>query len=315
VDNNYKAAYERQKLAREKAENQLENISRELYDSNNALKEAYITLKNQKSQLLHQEKLASIGQLSAGIAHEINNPAGFIKSNLASLQNYSVDVINLIKAYQKLVKIIDYAEDIADALSIIAEKEAECDIEYLMDDIPNLIKESIDGANRITKIVNGLKTFSRVDSDTKEPVDVNECIQNTIKLVNNEIKYKAKLLVDLTNIPVIMGYPGGLSQVILNLLVNASQAIAGFGEISITTRVEKKEIIIRVKDNGVGIAKDKIDKIFDPFFTTKGVGLGTGLGLSISAGIIEQHHGRMSVESEEGSGACFTIVLPVIDLP
>lgn len=312
MENNYKPAYERQKLAREKAENQLENISRELYDSNNELTKAYKKLKNQKSQLLHQEKLASIGQLSAGIAHEINNPAGFIKSNLTSLQNYYSDISKLIRSYQKLIEKTSADKE---EIKNIHALEKSLDIEYLMEDIPNLINESIGGANRITKIVNGLKTFSRVDSDKKEIIDINECINNTIKLVQNEIKYKAELLIELTEIPLTMGYPGALSQVILNLLVNASQAIEKFGEILISTQQEQKNIVIKVKDNATGIPENKINKIFDPFFTTKKVGEGTGLGLSISTGIIKQHQGHIDVESTIGQGTCFTITIPVIDLP
>ena len=312
MDNNYKAAYERQKLARERAENQLESISRELYDSNKSLKKAYEKLRDQKSQLLHQEKLASIGQLSAGIAHEINNPAGFIKSNLTSLQHYVTDISALVLAYQQLAQQVQQSEPVSDKLEEISRLEASCDIAYLLEDTPNLVNESIDGADRIAKIVNGLKTFSRVDSDKKELIDVNECITNTIKLVRNEIKYKAELIIELSDIPHTMGYPGALSQVILNLLVNASQAMVAFGQISLATQCINNEIIISVKDNGSGIDKEKLERIFDPFFTTKEVGLGTGLGLAISSGIIKKHNGNIEVESEAGKGTCFLVTIPVI---
>lgn len=315
-NNNYKAAYERQKLAREKAENQLENISRELYDSNLALQSTYEKLKNQKAQLMHQEKLASIGQLSAGIAHEINNPAGFIKSNLTSLNKYLIDLFGLMRLYQELIKYLSpsMSEPAAGMLKKITDAEEDCDLEYLLEDTPNLVNESIDGAGRIEKIVNGLKIFSRIDSDEKEILDVNQCIENTIKLVQNEVKYKAELIVNLEEIPKTMGYPGSLSQVILNMLVNGSQAIEGFGEITVSTQREDQWIVIRIQDNGVGISEEKMGKIFDPFFTTKEVGVGTGLGLSISAGIIKQHNGSIDVDSEVGKGTCFILRIPIISL-
>ncbi|EGG95275.1 PAS/PAC sensor signal transduction histidine kinase [gamma proteobacterium IMCC1989] len=330
--NNYKAAYERQKIARARAENQLENISRELYGSNKALQKSYEKLKNQKSQLLHQEKLASIGQLSAGIAHEINNPSGFIKSNLTTLEHYTADIFQVMAAYQSFVEKIEadinnaqhenLKDDLRDSLREtlmnslteirIAEKKA--DIEYLLEDIPNLINESIDGANRITKIVDGLKVFSRIDSDYKEILDVNETIENTLKLVQNEIKYTAELSIDYGELPKTMGYPGSLSQVILNILVNASQAVEENGRINLSTTLEKNWILISIKDNGVGISEDAINKIFDPFFTTKPVGLGTGLGLSISSGIMKQHGGQIEVDSKVGKGTLFTLHIPVVDI-
>jgi two-component system NtrC family sensor kinase len=319
-NNNYQAAYERQKLARERAENLLETISRDLYDSNNALKKVYQELKNQKAQLLHQEKLASIGQLSAGIAHEINNPAGFIKSNLTSLQHYASDLFEVVAAYKNLIDGLEantattLPDTLSESLTAIRAAEETADLEYLLEDIPNLINEAMDGANRITKIVNGLKVFSRIDSDEKEMLNVNECIENTIKLVQNEIKYKAELVIHYGEIPQTMGYPGGLSQVVLNMLVNASQAIEEFGEIDLRTGLENNWITIRIQDNGSGVSEEKINRIFDPFFTTKAVGVGTGLGLSISSGIIKQHNGKIEVESEIGKGTCFTLFIPVVEL-
>jgi two-component system, NtrC family, sensor kinase len=322
--NNYKAAYERQKIARAHAENQLENISRELYESNEALQKSYEKLKNQKSQLLHQEKLASIGQLSAGIAHEINNPSGFIKSNLSTLQYYTTDIFNTVAAYRSLIDNIEaninsepsdkLRNTLINQLDKVRITEKTTDIEYLLEDIPNLINESIEGANRITKIVDGLKVFSRIDSDYKEILDVNECIENTLKLVQNEIKYTAELSIKYGELPKTMGYPGSLSQVILNILVNASQAVEEHGEISLHTTLKNNWILICIQDNGVGIPEDTINKIFDPFFTTKPVGLGTGLGLSISSGIMKQHGGQIEVDSIIGEGTRFILYIPVIEI-
>lgn len=314
-DTNYRAAYERQKLARERAEMLLETRSRDLYTSKMELEEAYQQLKNQQAQLLHQEKLASIGQLAAGIAHEINNPVGFIKSNLASLEQYTANIFEIISLYKSLFSSLNTDKDSVQSIkSEIEGVEESYDLEYLLEDTPNLLKESLDGAERIIKIVNGLKGFSRIDSDKKEPLDVNECISNTIKLVENEIKFKANLTKDLNVVPKTMGFPGGLSQVVLNMLVNASQAIEKFGEIGIATSVNESWIKIEIKDNGQGIEKEKLAKIFDAFYTTKEIGVGTGLGLSISAGIIADHGGKVDVESELGKGSCFTISIPVLDV-
>lgn len=311
ADIDYKAAYERQKLARAKAEDALENRSRELYESKAALEDAYKKLKNQKSQMLHQEKLASIGQLSAGVAHEINNPVGFVKSNLKTLEQYTHDLINLLKLYKESIHPLLESMETEN----ITRLEDECDIDYIIEDIPELLKDSIEGTDRISDIVNELKTFARVDGDEKEKLDVNRCIDNTVKLVSNEIKYKAELIRQLSPVPITMGYPGSLSQVILNMLMNASHAIVaeqGMGEITIASSIEAQWIMITIKDNGCGMDEETINHIFDPFYTTKEVGVGTGLGLSISSGIVKKHGGTIEVASEVGAGTCFTIRLPVI---
>ena len=164
---------------------------------------------------------------------------------------------------------------------------------------------------RINGIVQGLKTFARRDSDEKETLDVNACIENTVKLVQTEIKYKAELSLDLGDIPQTRGYPGSLSQVILNMLVNASQAMTAFGQINVQTRRAQEWIVIVIEDNGAGMDEATCNKIFDPFFTTKDVGVGTGLGLSISLGIIKKHGGSITLDSEPGIGTTFTISLPI----
>lgn len=310
----YKAAYERQKKAREEAELILETRSRELYDLNKNLEEAYEQLKNQQAQILHQEKLASIGQLAAGIAHEINNPVGFIKSNLASLKSYMLKVFEILSMYKLMhgkMNVHDKSE-VEQFLCDIEAIEENYDLDYLLGDTPSLIEESLEGAERIVKIINGLKIFSRIDSDKKEVMDVNECINGTLKLVENEIKFKAELHKSLGDIPLTMGYPGGFSQVIMNLLVNASHAINDFGKIVISTEKVESDIVIKVSDNGSGISDENMKKIFNAFFTTKEVGIGTGLGLSISAGIIEDHGGKIKVDSEEGKGTCFTLHIPIL---
>jgi len=194
----------------------------------------------------------------------------------------------------------------------IQDAQKDADLDFLIDDMQQLIDESIDGAGRIAEIVKELKLFSRPDSGNKEELNVNQCIKSTINLLKNEIKFKADLEVNLGNIPTTLGYPGSLNQVILNLIVNASHAIEDFGRIGIRTRQQENAIVIEVEDNGCGMEQDIINSIFDPFFTTKEVGVGTGLGLSISAGIIKKHEGKINVESTVGKGTCFQIVLPII---
>ncbi|WP_086933700.1 sensor histidine kinase [Agarilytica rhodophyticola] len=307
----YKAAYERQKKAREIAENNLENKSRELFESNQSLVQAYNRLKDQKAQLLHQEKLASIGQLAAGVAHEINNPTGFVKSNLRTMVSYAQSFTKIVESYEDLIN--DTSNGDTEIKSKVKKIRRKNDLDFIMEDMFDLLEESLEGTERIEDIVMGLKNFARPDQDEKQLFSLNECIESTLKLVNNEVKYKADIELDLGEIPEIEGKPGAISQVILNLVVNAADAIPEHGNIFIATAVDKKEIKMSIRDNGSGIPQDILTKIYDPFFTTKEVGKGTGLGLAISHGIIQKHGGRLTVESKEGEGTEFTIALPVTE--
>ncbi|ABD83058.1 sensor histidine kinase [Saccharophagus degradans] len=301
----YRAAYERQKKARHAADKLLEDKSRELYEASQTLSAAYNRLKKQKEQLLHQEKLASIGQLSAGVAHEINNPAAYIKSNINSLNAVRCALATCFSQLADLREkpVINY-EDITH----IVEKN---DIEFILTDMQEVIEDSLFGLEKITGIVKSLKDFSRPDTDGDRCFSVNECIQNTLKLVSSEIKYKAELITHYGDVPEIMGSSGEFSQVILNLVVNASHAISETGKININTALENNSIKITVSDTGKGMDPKLALKIFDPFFTTKEVGKGTGLGLSISHGIVKNLGGYIHVDSIEGKGTTFTITLPV----
>lgn len=305
---NYKAAYERQKIARERAEKNLEDRSRELFEASESLMLAYNRLKDQKAQIIHQEKLAAIGQLSAGVAHEINNPTGFVKSNLQTLKRYSY---NLNNAFTDINEYIQSLSEDTGASIILNEIKTKWDIEYMLDDIADIVEESSEGLLRIETIVKSLKSFARPDKDVDELYSINECIENTLKLVSNEIKYRATVNMKLEDIPNVLGKPGAMSQVLLNLFVNAADAITENGVISINTYTKDKEIFITVKDNGRGVPQHLQTKIFDPFFTTKEVGKGTGLGLSISHGIVKKHGGRMAIETAEGIGTTFSIILPI----
>lgn len=307
MDNtDYKKAYERQRLARERAEKILEDKARDLYEANKSLLDAYNRLKDQKAQLLHQEKLASIGQLAAGVAHEINNPTGFVKSNLTTLANYSKQLIDLIAQYESQLALCgDKSREKIDKL------REQHDIDFLTTDMPELIHESIDGMHRIEDIVNSLKNFARPDHSDDQSFSINDCVENTLKLVNNEVKYKADLELQLNAVPEIKGKSGALSQVILNLIVNAADAIKDHGAIRISTRANNSNVEIKIRDTGHGIPQNLITRIFDPFFTTKDVGKGTGLGLAISHSIVKSHGGSLTVTSRESEGTEFTVSLPL----
>ncbi|TQV76009.1 two-component sensor histidine kinase [Exilibacterium tricleocarpae] len=310
----YKAAYSRQKKAREKAEDLLENRSRELYDTNRSLRQAYDKLRDQKAQLLHQEKLASIGQLSAGVAHEINNPTSFVKSNLTTLKRYGASIKAVLRTYDDLLLQLEkesLTPEVSACLNATRTAAEEYDVAYIVEDIDSLIDDGIDGTERIHDIVQNLKNFARIDDKEEEQVDINACIENTLKLVSSELKYKCEVAIEFGELPPTYGFPGHLQQVFLNLFVNASQAIDDFGRIDVATCYEEEQILVMVSDTGRGMEEEIIKDIFNPFFTTKEVGVGTGLGLSISHGIIKKHGGAIEVTSTPGRGTTFVISLPV----
>ncbi len=264
-------------------------------------------LEEAKNQLLQSEKMASIGQLAAGVAHEINNPVGFIKSNFGSLQSYSQDFKQAIEKYQALFKQMDNQDLIKQAQAINDEYE----IDFIIEDIDSLISESSEGINRVEEIVKSLKHFSRVDSNEWEEASVNEGIESTLKVVAHELKYVATIEKDYGELSNIQCLPMQVNQVIMNLLINASQAIKEDGKIGIVTKQEGDYVFVKITDNGQGIEEKNLIKIFDPFFTTKPIGEGTGLGLSLSFNIIQKHKGEMTVDSEVGKGTTFTIKLPI----
>ena len=258
-------------------------------------------------QVVQSEKMASIGQLAAGVAHEINNPVGYITSNLGSLKDY----VKVIKQLHELNTQLQQQASESDVLSQIQELADTEDIDFVMDDLEDLLSESLEGADRVKEIVNELKNFARVDESEIKEADINEGIESTLKVVWNELKYKANITKNLTPLPPIQCFPGQLNQVFMNLLVNAAQAMPDFGEITISTDIKDDNIVIQISDTGQGIPKESIARIFDPFYTTKEVGKGTGLGLSITHGIIKKHNGTIDIDSEVGKGTTFTIHIPV----
>ena len=291
------------------SDEQIRVIVGELIQANNDLKELNTKLSEAQSKLMQSEKLASIGQLAAGVAHEINNPIGFIFSNFGTLEQYLQDLFQILDTYEQAEGSISDAA----ALARIRNIKAELDIEYLKEDIPNLMHESRDGIQRVRKIVQDLKDFSRVDARQEwESVDLHAGIDSTLNIVNNEIKYKADVVKHYGPLPEVQCLPSELNQVFMNLLVNAAHAItAERGTITISTGAEGPNVWVDVADNGTGIAAENLQRIFDPFFTTKPVGKGTGLGLSLSYGVVQKHGGRMEVSSELGVGTRFRVTIPI----
>lgn len=275
-----------------------------------------------QAQLLQSEKMASIGQLAAGVAHEINNPVGYVSSNLKTLTDYQQSIGQILSEYRQFIDTVsgekgsgpDRAEmDILYAR--IKEKESELDISYILEDIPGLIRESREGLDRIKKIVLDLKDFSHPGEDVLKLTDINRNLESTLNIVWNELKYKATVTKDYGELPQVNCYPQLLNQVFMNLFVNAAQAIENQGEIHIMTREIDPDVEIIVSDSGKGIAAENLSRIFDPFFTTKEVGKGTGLGLNVSYNIVKKHNGAIDVKSEPGKGATFTIRIPVAGPP
>ncbi|NVO00253.1 MAG: response regulator [Geobacteraceae bacterium] len=270
------------------------------------LTKAYDELKSTHRRLVQQEKMASIGQLAAGVAHEINNPMGFISSNLETLGKYAARLRQYMSVQDEVIKGVADPE----SLEMLAEARKRLKIDYLLDDIPALVAESNDGALRVRTIVQNLKGFSRTDMAEMELADINDCMDRAVNIAWNELKYKVNLTKNYGELPTVSCYPQQLGQVFLNFLVNAAHAIDRQGEVTITTRAEKGYVSISVADTGCGIPQGNLDRIFEPFFTTKEVGTGTGLGLAISYEIIQSHGGTIDVESEVGKGTTFTVRLP-----
>jgi len=271
------------------------------------LQQANDELKQTQSQMLHQEKMASIGQLAAGVAHEINNPMGFIASNLNSLGKYLEKFNNYIDFQDQLL--ISHLDD--EDRELMEAERKKIKVDYLLEDSRDLIDESLDGAKRVQEIVRNLKSFSRVDQADEQLTDLNECLDNTIAIAWNELKYKVVLEKEYGELPTLSCHPQQLNQVFMNLLVNGAQAIAEKGIIKIKTWHDGKMIYVAISDTGCGIPQEHLSRIFEPFFTTKEVGKGTGLGMSISYDIIHAHGGRIDVQSRVGEGSRFTLCLPV----
>ena len=266
------------------------------------LQRTYDRLASAQEQLLQSEKMASIGQLAAGVAHEINNPIGYVHSNLGTLREYVSSLLALLEHYAAQVSPDDEAS---------RQVRERLDIDFIVGDLPQLLDESREGIERVTKIVQDLKEFSHVGDETPRAVDLHKGLDSTLNIVWNDLKYKVQLEKHYGELPLVECNPSELNQVFMNLLINAGQAIAERGTITLATGVDEDQAWISVTDSGCGIPNDALQRIFDPFFTTKPIGRGTGLGLAIAYRIVAKHHGHIEVRSRPGFGSTFRVVLPV----
>jgi len=275
---------------------------------------AYENLRQSQAQLIQSEKMASLGQMVAGVAHEINTPLGYVRSNTGIMIGIVDDLNDLVdsqaKALDLIVDPMASTEEVEQAVARAMARGQE-DTQGLFGDIREMLKDSDYGLGQISELVMTLKDFSRVDRAVTDQIDINAGIDATLKIAHNHLKHRVEVVRQFGELPLIECAPSQINQVFLNLITNAAQAIEGQGEITIATESVNNEVIVHIRDNGCGMPDDVRSRIFEPFFTTKDVGKGTGLGLSIVYRIIEEHGGKISVDSELGKGTVFTIRLPV----
>jgi len=262
-------------------------------------------LEEAQNQLIQSDRMASIGQLAAGVAHEINNPVGFVNSNLGSMQRYLQDLLRLLSSYEQTE-----AEMSPATREKIASIKEDVDVNFLRSDLTELLIESLDGLKRVTRIVQDLKTFSHAEEAQRQWANLEAGLDSTVRVAWNELKYKAEVVKEFAGIPEIECFPFQLNQVFMNFLVNAAHAIAERGTITIRTGHDDENVWVEVQDTGQGIKPENLSRIFDPFFTTKPVGQGTGLGLSIAYSIVKKHQGHIEVKSTLGEGTSFKVLLP-----
>ncbi|WP_457350391.1 ATP-binding protein [Roseateles sp. P5_D6] len=286
---------------------EVRRVQRELELNYERIKQTNNRLEEAQNQLLQAEKMASIGQLAAGVAHEINNPIGFVSSNLGSLRGYVQPVFALLALLRK-TPADALPRDVREELDRV---DAAVDLSFVQEDLPQLLDESEEGLSRVKKIVQDLKDFSRVDHADWQDADLNAGLDSTLNVVMNEVKYKAEVRKDYAVLPPVHCIAAQLNQVFMNLIVNAAHAIKERGTITLTTRAEDGWVRIEIADTGSGMSEEVKRRIFEPFFTTKPVGQGTGLGLSLSFSIVQKHGGRIEVDSQPGVGTRFTVWIPL----
>ncbi|HSI49022.1 MAG TPA: PAS domain S-box protein [Ideonella sp.] len=283
-----------------RTQDELQSNFARIQETNRKLEEA-------QNQLLQSDKMASIGQLAAGVAHEINNPIGFVGSNLNSLKTYVQDLIRLIDGYQQ-AELQGFG---AETRATLAGIKKSVEMDYLREDLPQLLSESEDGLARVKKIVQDLKDFSRVDQADWQEADLNTGLESTLNVVMHEVKYKAEVIKQLKPLPPVRCLAAQLNQVFMNLIVNASHAIDGRGIITLSSGTQDDWVWVEVRDSGCGMNEEVQRRIFEPFFTTKPVGKGTGLGLSLSFSIVQRHGGTIRLQSAPGQGSAFRVWIPV----
>jgi signal transduction histidine kinase len=292
-------------LARAREELRKANLG--LASANEALRATLDDLKSAQDQLIQSEKMASLGQLTAGIAHEINNPINFVSANIKPLREDMADILKFISRYEKIIKEKGLEKEFLE----IRPFKQKADIDLTMREVNNLLKGIEDGAIRTAEIIKGLRNFSRLDQNVFKKANLNDCLESTLTLLHSSYKNRIEIVKQYGDIPEVDCFPGQINQVFMNILSNAIQAIPAEGKILIKTWQVGDEIKISIKDTGAGMTEDVRKKIFDPFFTTKDVGKGTGLGLSISYSIIQKHKGEIEVFSKPGAGTEFLITIPI----
>lgn len=281
-------------LERKKAESALKQRVGELQSTN-------AELQNIQQQLIESEKLASLGLLSAGIAHEINNPVGFVSSNMSSMQEYLTDIC------YALAPLTEASGSDSDRLKAYAARAKEVDIPFLLEDSQTILNSSVSGLDRVKDIVADLNSFARMDSDELVELSVNEPIQSALNILHNELKYEHEVCLELADDVAILGNEGQLQQVFINLFMNAKHAMANGGKLTVTSQRREQRVIVTVQDQGCGMTEQEVKQLFTPFFTTKPQGQGTGLGLSISYSILQRHHAKIDVKSIVGKGTIFVL--------
>lgn len=309
--NPYEQAYDREKKARLRAEYLLEEKTRQLFHKEVTLKENFVTLRQQEAAMLKSEKLATLGTLSAGIAHEVNNPLAFVLSNMESLNNYTNSFRKLLLLTQKLLVQGQLSESVQKTFNDLIEQE---DLIFTYDDVTELLKDTGDGLHRVRDIIDNLRSFSRSQSADRIKTDLLEGLNNTLKLIKSELDGSVNLKLSLQPLPSTLCNTNELNQVFLNLIINAKHATKGMANatINISSHHNDDTIFIRIQDNGCGMSNEVKKQIFVPFFTTKPVGQGTGLGMAVVYGIITDHQGDILVNTKEGEGTLFEIQLPVV---
>lgn len=293
--------------AKMKAMTRINALRQQLAANLEQLTQANRNLADTQNQLLQSQTLASVGQLAAGVAHEINNPVGFVNSNLGSLQGQIEGLIEVVRAYEAADPVLAAHPGLQAAIA--AAKQA-ADLDFLREDIVTLMRESRDGLARVAKIVSNLKDFSRVDQADWQLVDLESGLDSTLEVVATEIQAKAEVRKEYAGLPAVECMAAQINQVFAKLLVNAAQAIAGRGTITLRTGFDPAEVWVEVEDSGKGIPTENLKRIFDPFFTTLPVGQGTGMGLSLAYSIARAHQGRIEVTSVVGQGSRFRLTLP-----
>lgn len=285
-----------------------QQLSASLEQEHAELKALNEKLSMAQSQLLQSEKMAAIGQLAAGVAHEINNPIGFISSNLQTMQDYADRLLKLVSFYEKVVN--KTGNETIQALQRDMQQRLQFD--FVRQDLTELLTESVDGIDRVAEIVKNLKSFSHVDNAQWQYASLVDGLENTLKIAANQLKYKVEIHRDYqADVPDVYCQPMQINQVFLNLLVNAAQAMEQRGHLYLKIWQQQQQVCVEIRDTGTGIAAEHMKRLFEPFFTTKVVGSGTGLGLSLSYSIIKKHQGDILVHSVLGEGSRFTLVLPI----